>query len=43
MIFGEPFRTNDVYDFSNSAIVARAASHGDTFLKQRLKAPPKET
>jgi hypothetical protein len=43
LIFGEPFRTDKEYDFSNSAIVKRASSHGDIFLKQRLKAPPKET
>lgn len=43
MIFGEPFRNYQPYDFANSSIVKRASKHGDIFLKQRLKAPPKET
>lgn len=43
MIFGEPFGNYEAYNFANSSIVKRASQHGDIFLKQRLKAPPKET
>lgn len=42
MIVGEPFLTNEPYDFGKSHITSRISSYGETFLKHRLAAPPTE-
>ncbi len=41
-IIGEPFATNEEYDFASSAITQRLAHHGSAFLQHRLTPPPEE-
>jgi aarF domain-containing kinase len=42
LILGEPFLSNEPYDFGNSRLTAKLGSFGDTFLKYRLTPPPTE-
>jgi aarF domain-containing kinase len=39
---GEPFATNDTYDFAHSGITGRISEHGSHFLQHRLTPPPEE-
>lgn len=39
---GEPFATDDVYDFKSSGITGRISEHGSAFLQHRLTPPPEE-
>lgn len=42
MVVGEPFLTNDAYDFVGSKLTQRIGKHGSTFVKHRLTPPPPE-
>eukprot|EP00557_Chaetoceros_sp_GSL56_P005121 CAMPEP_0176499664 /NCGR_PEP_ID=MMETSP0200_2-20121128/13060_1 /TAXON_ID=947934 /ORGANISM="Chaetoceros sp., Strain GSL56" /LENGTH=578 /DNA_ID=CAMNT_0017898123 /DNA_START=72 /DNA_END=1809 /DNA_ORIENTATION=- len=39
---GEPFATDDIYDFKSSGITGRISDHGSAFLRHRLTPPPEE-
>ena len=39
---GEPFATDEPYDFKSSRITSRISEHGAVFLKHRLTPPPEE-
>jgi aarF domain-containing kinase len=39
---GEPFATNEIYDFASSGITGRISHHGSVFLQHRLTPPPSE-
>lgn len=43
LLMGEPFQSNEPYDFANCYITKRASKHGAVFMTDRLKAPPSET
>ena len=43
MILGEPFSTDDVFDFSKQSTSHRIVKLVPTFLKHRLTPPPEET
>lgn len=42
LVFGEPFRKNEPYDFGASNLSRRLGKHGEVFLKYRLTPPPPE-
>ena len=42
MIVGEPFRSEESFDFSAADLTKRVGVYGAVFLKYRLKAPPTE-
>lgn len=42
MVVGEPFLTNEPFDFANSKLTVRLSKHGDTFMNHRLTPPPTE-
>ena len=42
MIVGEPFRTNEPFDFRGAGITARIRRYGGVFAEQRLTPPPPE-
>ena len=42
MVVGEPFLTDDIYDFVGSKLTQRIGKHGSTFVKHRLTPPPPE-
>lgn len=39
---GEPFSTDEEYDFKDSGITGRISDHGSAFLQHRLTSPPEE-
>ena len=39
---GEPFSTDEEYDFKDSGITGRISDHGSAFLQHRLTPPPEE-
>jgi aarF domain-containing kinase len=39
---GEPFATDEAYNFKNSGITKRLQEHGSAFLQHRLTPPPEE-
>lgn len=41
-VLGEPFATNDAYNFKNSGITGRISEHGSVFMQHRLTPPPEE-
>lgn len=41
-VLGEPFATDDAYDFKDSGITGRISDHGSAFLQHRLTPPPEE-
>jgi aarF domain-containing kinase len=41
-VLGEPFATNDTYNFKNSGITGRISEHGSVFMQHRLTPPPEE-
>ena len=43
LLMGEPFQSNEPYDFAHCHITKRASKHGEVFMTHRLKAPPAET
>lgn len=43
LLLGEPFRGYEPFDFAQSHITNRVSKHGETFMSQRIKAPPAET
>ena len=43
MLLGEPFQSDEPFDFHRSNITRRASQHGEVFMTQRLKPPPAET
>ena len=43
LVVGEPFRSHEPYDFSGGDFAARVGKHGETFAKERLTPPPKES
>jgi aarF domain-containing kinase len=42
MVVGEPFLTNEPYDFAKSRLSERITKHGSTFMHDRLVSPPTE-
>lgn len=42
LIVGEPFLTNDAYNFGNSQLTRKISQYGTTFMKYRLTPPPSE-
>ncbi len=42
LVVGEPFLTDEPFDFQTSGITSRLAQYGDTFAKHRLTPPPRE-
>lgn len=42
MIVGEPFKTNEAFDFGSADLTKRIGVYGAVFMKYRLKAPPTE-
>jgi aarF domain-containing kinase len=42
MVFGEPFLSNEPYDFGQSSLTKRIGKYGDIFAKYRLTPPPSE-
>jgi len=42
LVLGEPFLTNEPFDFANSHLTKRVSKHGETFMKFRLTPPPTE-
>ena len=42
LVFGEPFRKNESYDFGASNLSRRLGKYGEVFLKYRLTPPPPE-
>ena len=39
---GEPFATDDAYDFAASGVTGRLSDHGSAFMQHRLTPPPEE-
>ncbi len=42
LVVGEPFLTDEPFDFHSSGITRRLAKYGETFAKHRLTPPPRE-
>lgn len=42
LVMGEPFLSPGNYDFYSSNLAVRMSKFGDTFMKHRLTAPPRE-
>ena len=42
LVVGEPFLTNQPYDFASSKLTTRIGRYGETFAKHRLTPPPVE-
>lgn len=42
LVVGEPFRSNEPYDFANAKLTERISKYGDVFMKYRLTPPPTE-
>mmetsp|Transcript_242 Transcript_242/g.294 ORF Transcript_242/g.294 Transcript_242/m.294 type:complete len:641 (-) Transcript_242:146-2068(-) len=42
IVFGEPFRQNEAYNFGTSNLSKRLGKYGEVFLKYRLTPPPPE-
>ncbi len=42
LVVGEPFLTEEPFDFHSSGITRRLAKYGDIFAKHRLTPPPRE-
>lgn len=42
LVVGEPFLSDEPFDFHGSNITARIGGYGETFAKHRLTAPPRE-
>ena len=42
MVVGEPFLSNEPYDFSGSMLTTRIGQYGSVFMKHRLTPPPTE-
>ncbi len=42
LVVGEPFLTDEPFDFHSSGITRRIAKYGDIFAKHRLTPPPRE-
>jgi aarF domain-containing kinase len=42
LVFGEPFRQNEAYNFGTSNLSKRLGKYGEVFLKYRLTPPPPE-
>ena len=42
LVVGEPFLSDDPYDFGNSSLTAKISQYGSTFMKYRLTPPPTE-
>ena len=42
LVVGEPFVSDEPFDFGNSQLTARIGSYGGTFMKYRLTPPPTE-
>ena len=42
MVVGEPFLTDDEFDFASSQLTNRISQYGSTFMKYRLTPPPSE-
>jgi aarF domain-containing kinase len=42
LVVGEPFASNEPFDFANSKLTVRLEQYGNTFMKHRLTPPPQE-
>jgi aarF domain-containing kinase len=42
LLLGEPFISSEPYDFGNSQLTTKIGDYGSTFMKYRLKPPPRE-